>query len=319
MGSNNDKNSVVFNSQSFLPLTGKHTTPMSKSNRALNPSSITSQAPFFKAEGWNVAASDYDLAVGRCSRIAADRLITMADSLRPLDAVGQTSIELGAGTGSLTHLLRRRFDQLPILATDIAPNMLEVLRTTGSGNPVDTQVLDMADPITSKTAEGTFTHVFCSMALQTLPEPVLAVEQWKRLLVPGGIMAVGIWDFDEPCGPHAIWQEAAQMVDPAYVNPPILQAGRWTGLKQLEVGLRAADLVDVRSESCQCGFDVGSEGFMHFFWESRNPMPVERQLSFGDGDLEQVRVAMASVLKEKYDEGRSIPLFTGLAVGRKRG
>jgi hypothetical protein len=156
------------------------------------------------------------------------------------------------------------------------------------------------------------------MAIQNLPEPAKrgTLDQWGRLLTPDGVVAIGMWDFDESCGPHQIWAEAAAAVDPTYTNPPMVPAGHWTGLKQLEEGLKDAGFSVEKSEVFELGFDVGKEGFMRFFWDSGNPMTVDRKSSF-KGDLEKVRIEMDRLLDEAYDGGEKIPLFAALAVGRK--
>jgi len=176
----------------------------------------------------------------------------------------------------------------------------------------------MASPVGGAVTEGSFTHVFSTMAIQNLPEPAKRgiLDQWARLLTPDGIVAIGMWDFDESCGPHQIWAQAAATIDPSYINPPMVPAGHWKGLKQLVEGLDEAGFKVERSEVFDLGFDVGKEGFMRFFWESRNPMTVDRLSSFEE-DLEKVRVEMERLLDEVYDGGRKIPLFAALAVARK--
>jgi len=72
--------------------------------------------------------------------------------------------------------------------------------TDGGTDNVTTQILDMAHPITDATLEGAFTHVFSTMALQIIQAPeVGTMQEWKRLLAPDGVVAIGIWDFDAAC------------------------------------------------------------------------------------------------------------------------
>ena len=74
----------------------------------------------------------------------------------------------------------------------------------------------------------------------------------------------------------------------------------------------------MKAEVEEIGFDVGNEGFKRFFWESGNPMAVDRQSSF-KGNLENVKREMGMLLDEVYDGGRRIPLSAALAVGRRPG
>ncbi|KAL6714527.1 hypothetical protein ACLMJK_007952 [Lecanora helva] len=270
---------------------------------------------------WDNAATQYNDAVGRSSSNGAARLITLAEALCPFSIPNACAIDLGAGTGSLTHQLANYAPTLPILATDISPGMLKELmslRSDPATSNISCQVADMAAPVGGAITEGVYSHVFSTMAIQVLPAPDEegTLHQWARLLAPNGIVAIAIWDFDENCGPHAIWAEAALAVDSGYINPPLVPPRHWTGRAQLEAGLKAEGFRDVKAEVYHIGFDVGREGFMRFFWESENPMAVERRSSF-KGDLSKVRQQMGKLLDDKYDGGRKIPLSAALAVGQK--
>lgn len=269
---------------------------------------------------WDDAAAQYNNGVGRMSRSGADRLVTLVDELHSFDYPDNNAIDLGAGTGSLTHALSSRFPTLPILATDISERMLEELRASTpvlSKKMVSTRILDMADTSAPGVSEESFSHAFSTFALQAIEgQPQDVIQGIHRILRPHGTVALAIWDFDEWCGPHQIWREAAQSVDSAYVNPPILSEPQWTGLRQLEAGLERAGFREIKTEIFRCHFDVGTKGFMDFFWESGNPMPKDRLRSF-KGDIEKVKVAMEKILNEKYHDGRSIFVDTALALARK--
>lgn len=156
-------------------------------------------------------------------------------------------------------------------------------------DPATSNVSDMATPVGGGAAEAAFSHVSSTMAIHVLPAPdeTGTLAQWARLLAPDGIVAMGMWDFDENYGPHALWAEAAVAVDSRYVNPPLLPSRHWTGCAQLRAGLKAAGFRDVETEVHESGFDVGKERVMRFFWDSGNPMAVDRQSSF-KGDLKKV-------------------------------
>lgn len=281
------------------------------------------EAEHFEAKPWEAAATHYTETVGPSSALAAPHMVALASSLVPLGGrdSGSRILELGAGTGSLTFAIVAAAPTAPLLATDISSEMLNQLRANavkaGVG-VIPTQILDMTAPITPATPEGAFSHVFCFMALQNLPEPLPSIREWLRLLRPGGVLAVGVWDFDQPTGPHDIWLKAARKVVAGHVDTTMLPPGRWNGLVDLEKGLRGIGLRDVKAQPCQVGFNVGSEGFMHFFWESRSPMPVAYRKGRSEDEIEKLKAAMLDILKDEYDDGKNIPLWTGLVAGIKR-
>ncbi|KAF2228458.1 S-adenosyl-L-methionine-dependent methyltransferase [Viridothelium virens] len=281
---------------------------------------------FGEAQDWDNAAANYDEAIGRVTELAANRLIDMVVELSPLSTAGTRAIDLGAGTGSLTRRLAARFPSLAILATDSSAQMLTELQAKrqqelphGSQNHVSTQLLDFNTPITAATPEGSFSHVFSTMAMQTnlYPEEDGLLKTWGRLLRPGGVLAIGIWILDERCGPIQIWAQAASKADPDYRNPPILPGRPWLTLADLERGVRLAGFSDIRAEECGTGFDIGLDGFQQWFWQSDNPMPKARKETYS-GDLGPVKTEMERVLREQFDGGRNIPLSTALVVAKKK-
>ena len=225
-----------------------------------------------RANIWDDAAAQYNNVVGRMSRSAAERLITRADKLDSLNDPNNSAIDLGAGIGSFTHMLSLRFPTLPILATDISERRLDQLRASTRilcKDTVTTCVLHMADPTAQGVPEESFSHVFSTFAMQAVEgQPQSVIQGMRPILRLDGTIALGIWDFDEICGPHEIWRDASQTVDPTYVNPPKFPETQWIGLRQLEAGLKLAGFRDIGTEDFRCQFDVGTEGFMDFGWRS---------------------------------------------------
>ena len=132
---------------------------------------------------WDTAAAQYNNAVGRSSQLGAIHLISLTETLElPLSAPGARAIDLGAGTGSLTYQLAARYPELPILATDVSPSMLDQLMVNATAN-ITTQVADMRAPVVGAAAEASFSHVFSTMAIQLLPDPAAdgTLAEWARL------------------------------------------------------------------------------------------------------------------------------------------
>ena len=126
-------------------------------------------------------------------------------------------------------------------------------------------------------------------------------------LAPVGMVAIAMWD--------ALWAQAAEAVDPEYVNSPILPPRHETGRAQLEAGLKRPEFSDVHAEARDIGFDVGKEGFIAVLLGEWNPLAVDRQ-SF-KSDLGNVRTEMERLLDDFDDGENKIPLSATLAPGRK--
>ena len=276
----------------------------------------TSESVLSSKEGWDVAAAKYDLAVGRASSVAAARLIQLARKARPLDSSEAGVLEFACGTGSTTLLLAQSFPELPIVATDISSGMLDILRSAAGDYNIQTKIIDFNDPLESENElDHEFTHIVCTMALGLLKNPLESMTRWKRLLAPNGVMAIGVWDFEEVCGPYEIWVKSVRRVDPKFDPLALSKNGQWSGAQSLREGFKQLDLRDICVETLYLGFSMGTEDFMNFWWESNNPMPRYHTASYS-GSLGPVKAVMRRIVDEEYDGGLRIPLYGTVAVGK---
>lgn len=274
------------------------------------------------SSSWDAAAKLYDVAVGPSTTKAASRLIEMAHSLQPLDTERARVIDFGAGTGALTHALIENYPDLSILASDISPQMLEGLRARlpDDKSNVVTQVLDMQHPFSDQTPESSFSHIFSTMALQLTEKPgdpeTGALVKWLKLLKPGGVLAIAIWELDPPFGPLDIWDNSACAADSKYTPFDRAAKSQLYGRSQLEAAMKRIGCEEMQFEGLEIGFNVGSGGYMSFVWESGNPYLTERIASY-HGDVDALKREMRRILHETYEDGWNIPMYAALAVARK--
>jgi ubiquinone/menaquinone biosynthesis C-methylase UbiE len=113
-------------------------------------------------------------------------------------------LELACGTGLVTRALRARLpQQVEIVATDLSPPMLEFARSRSPAGGIRWREADMqALPF----ADAEFAAVVCGLGLMFAPDRALALREAHRVLTPGGLLLLSVWDRIEE-NPHG-WVNA---------------------------------------------------------------------------------------------------------------
>ena len=117
--------------------------------------------------------------------------------------LGQRNLELGAGRGTLTEIIARRFDVIPV---DLADDNVAALRKRFSGHP------RVAEPLANffdYEREGSLDAIYSSNVLEHIEDDEQIVRHAARLLKPGGCFVAwvpaGMWlysNFDRRIGHH---------------------------------------------------------------------------------------------------------------------
>ena len=111
---------------------------------------------------------------------------------------GETVLELGAGTGETGFEAAAILGQDGrLLSTDFSPEMVEVARRRGTelglGN-VDYRVID-AERI--ELDSGSVDGVLCQSTYMLVADPAAALAETRRVLRPGGRLALSVWGAPE--------------------------------------------------------------------------------------------------------------------------
>jgi SAM-dependent methyltransferase len=153
-------------------------------------------APFSAHEVWAAMAPGWE----RWRAQLADALTPVGEWLiRELaPGSGETVLELGAGTGETG------FDAAALLgndgrliSTDFSPAMVEVARRRGSElgiSNVDYRVID-AERIALD--RGSVDGVLCQSTYMLVADPAAALAETRRVLRPGGRLALSVWGAPE--------------------------------------------------------------------------------------------------------------------------
>lgn len=128
---------------------------------------------------------DYTGLAGRLAPAAAELVETVAPE------PGPRVLDLAAGTGNVAILAAARGAR--VVAADLSPRMVELGRARTDGLPVewleaDAEALPLPD--------GHVDAAFSAFGVIFVPRPGVALAELRRVLVPGGAVALTVWQPD---------------------------------------------------------------------------------------------------------------------------
>jgi ubiquinone/menaquinone biosynthesis C-methylase UbiE len=166
---------------------------------------------------WEAAASGWERRRERIEEITTPVMEWMLRELAPRP--GDTVLELAAGPGGTGFAAAALVgDSGRVISTDFSPAMVEVGRRRaaelGLGNVEhlvrDAENIDLADD----SVDG----VLCRFGYMLMPDPAVALAETRRVLRPGGRLALAVWSTPE----RNPWISIAgrMFVERGYVPPP---------------------------------------------------------------------------------------------------
>lgn len=135
---------------------------------------------------YDAGAPAYDRLTGRWSRLYVPSLVSAAGV-----ADGHSVLDVAAGTGGASVGLASRVGARgQVLAVDLSLPMLSVAAGKVAGLPVRIAVMD-GQQLACRAK--TFDAVVCQLGLMFFPEPLRGLEEFRRVLRPGGRIALQVW------------------------------------------------------------------------------------------------------------------------------
>jgi SAM-dependent methyltransferase len=139
---------------------------------------------------WNADAEVYDNAPSHAASDPLEAAAWRAALEDALPAAPSSVLDVGAGTGAMSLLAAELGHR--VTALDLAPAMLEQARSKAVARGLD---LDFVVARADEPPAGPFDAVMERHVLWTSPNPVETLHAWRRVVRPGGRLALfeGIW------------------------------------------------------------------------------------------------------------------------------
>lgn len=201
--------------------------------------------------GWEKVAGGWDRQADGVRQMGMPVSMWMIDhlALQP----GQRVLELAAGPGD-TGFLAAELTQPggTLISSDGAEAMLEVARRRGQSLGLQNVEFKQLELEWIDLPTASVDAILCRWGLMLTVDRAAALQEMRRVLAPGGRIALAVWDEPE----HNVWATApnAALVELGFAEPPDRDApGMFTlaapGL--LQEMLESAGFVDVVVESVE--------------------------------------------------------------------
>jgi SAM-dependent methyltransferase len=247
----------------------------------------------FEAAGWSRNAVGYGALTGRITAHAADPLL---DAARVAD--GTAVLDIGCGRGDLCAAAAARGARPT--GVDLADGMVAAAREAHPG-----LAFQVGDAEELPFATAAFDAVLAAFVVNHLPHPERAASEWRRVLAPGGRVAVAMWDQPERVAFLGLLDAAmdAAKVERGLLLPPGPAAYRFADDAELRALLEGAGLDAVEVGAVEFAYTVAS---LDELWDGVRTGSVRTaaQLrALDDDERARVRGALDELLEQRRSTG----------------
>ena len=151
--------------------------------------------------GWDLAVRDYDRYWVPVLRGCSERSLELA-AIRP----GERVLDVATGTGvaafTASDLVGPKGE---VVATDISEKMVQAVQEEAERRNITNMAFQRVDAEDLAFPDASFDVVLCVLGLMYPADPQRAIEQFYRVLRPGGRAAVCVWGRRDRCGWNAVF------------------------------------------------------------------------------------------------------------------
>jgi SAM-dependent methyltransferase len=242
--------------------------------------------------------------------------IDLVDTADP--QAGERVLDVACGTGVVSRVAGGRVGTSgKVVGLDINPAMLAVAGSVGPEGSAIEWKTGSADSLPFP--DQSFDLVLCQQGLQFFPDKTAALAEMKRVLVPGGRVALSVWRDIRHIPGYAAFADAIE----AHLTPEPANFIRLTGALGDEALLR--DLLDeaefhdleVRLATKEIRF-ASAEDFA-WQWVQTTPLAWMQVVNQADDSIRAAVVASLQAKLGEYgdEDGLAFPIEAYVATGSK--
>jgi len=195
-------------------------------------------------EGWNKFSARYTKVALPEFRPFGRRLIEMAGLGK-----GMWVLDVATGPGEPALTIASRVGPRGlVLGVDFAPVMVRRARGRAKRAGARNAHFREMDAERLQLEDMTFDRAFCRFGLMLMPNAERALKEMRRVLVPGGRVAVAVWSAQQKVNTLGIVRRALQRYDAFHPPPGAPDFFRFGQAGAVERALRAAGFRQVRTE-----------------------------------------------------------------------
>jgi ubiquinone/menaquinone biosynthesis C-methylase UbiE len=264
-----------------------------------------------RPEVWSSVAPGYDDAI---APIMHPYAISALDLLGLTGGRGRVRLlDVAAGTGVVALEAARRGAE--VLATDFAPGMVEVMRRRFAAEGLDARAEVMDGQALDLEDEG-FDLGTSTFGLMFFPDPLVGLQELRRVLRPGGRVGIAAWDMTRVGLPQLLGAALARAVPDlrAPAPPPWAHLCEAAGLGQ---ALRTAGFNNVAVHQVTHHWPLADPGL--FFRHLSDWTPPLRPLftSLPPEAIDHAAAAFADVVREQSTT-EGMPQAALIGIGARR-
>jgi len=139
-----------------------------------------------KMDRWT-SGSHYDQWMGRWSRLLAQEFLKWLDV-----PAGLRWIDVCCGSGIVTAAIVERSAPASVVGVDVSVEQINFARQRRAHPNV---AFETADAMNLPFAGASFDVAVCGLGLNYIPDPARGLEEFCRVIRPGGTVAVYVWDY----------------------------------------------------------------------------------------------------------------------------